>query len=54
MTFKRWSRESKEQTGTWTQYGEGKKPDREIPYTKYSQLPDSAFRCAMHRSKPVQ
>jgi hypothetical protein len=55
MTFKRWPRESKGKTGTWTQYDDdGKKPDREVPYTKYSSTVDNAFRCAVHRSKPVQ
>jgi sulfatase modifying factor 1 len=55
MTFKRWSDESKEQTGTWTQYDDdGKKPNREIPYTKYSSFRSDAFRCAVHRSKPEQ
>jgi sulfatase modifying factor 1 len=46
MTFKRWSKDSKERTGTWTLYNEKTgNVIREVPYTKYSQSPDSAFRC---------
>ncbi len=55
MTFKRWSWKSEERTGTWTQYDDaGKKPDREIPYTKYSSSALGVFRCAVQRSTPAQ
>jgi sulfatase modifying factor 1 len=50
MTFKRWWKESKQMTGTWTLYN--KKTGhiiREIPHTKYSQSGDSAFRCVSNK-----
>jgi hypothetical protein len=56
MKFRRLGRESKDQAGTWTTKFDpnSNSPDREIPYTKYSSLRGDAFRCAVHRSKPVQ
>jgi formylglycine-generating enzyme len=54
MTFKRWARRSDEQKGTWTLYSErNSDPDRRIPYTKYSNSADNAFRCALNQVKPI-
>jgi formylglycine-generating enzyme required for sulfatase activity len=55
MTIKRWKKSGEGQTGTWTMYG--KKPgetNREIPFTKYTNWRDSAFRCVLnHTGKSV-
>ncbi|MET3135617.1 sulfatase modifying factor 1 [Oxalobacteraceae bacterium GrIS 1.11] len=54
MVFKRWSRKMEEKTGTWKKYAEKKGDEnREIPYTKYSALPNSAFRCVLNHTKPI-
>jgi formylglycine-generating enzyme required for sulfatase activity len=49
MTFKRWNNRHAELTGTWKLYAAWKGgEDREIPYTKYSNYSDVAFRCALN------
>lgn len=46
MTFKRWSATEKSPSGTWTFYPVDKKePNREIPFTTYSNFAAEAFRC---------
>jgi formylglycine-generating enzyme required for sulfatase activity len=49
MTFKRWKSVPKEESGTWTKYGE-KRGDakRQIPTTKYTQTADNVFRCVLN------
>lgn len=52
MSFKRWNNRLDELTGTWTLYGrERGEENRKIPYTKYSNYSDNAFRCALNRGK---
>lgn len=54
MTFKRWSWVSKEETGTWTKYGEKQgDPKRQIPFTKYSSTADNVFRCVLNHPRPA-
>ncbi len=52
MTFKRWAPKENPPTGTWTFYPIDKKePNREIPYTRYTNFPNEAFRCVRPESK---
>lgn len=47
FTFKRWDEAPKEQTGTWTIYSQERgKPNRKIPFTRYSYSTNTVFRCA--------
>ena len=52
MTFKRWETKSDRLPANWTFYGKpGSADNREIPFTKYSNLPDNAFRCVLNQEK---
>jgi formylglycine-generating enzyme required for sulfatase activity len=52
MTFKRWDKEEKALTGTWTLHGRPEAPgNRKIPFTRYSNNPDNAFRCVLNKDR---
>jgi formylglycine-generating enzyme required for sulfatase activity len=49
MTIKRWEKSGDGETGTWSLYGKKRgEAKREIPFTKYTNSRDSAFRCVLN------
>ncbi len=52
MTMKRWKKKESARLGTWTWYSDSAGvPEREIPFTKYSNFYGNGFRCVLNVPK---